>query len=101
MVIMEQKVRRFTMIPFSGEEIATVIGIALTANTAGSSNVFLALLLEIGDVIVLQSNLSDQIGRYSTFNDGPPKQLVWCGSDAVCLAFDDHIQILGPNNMMV
>lgn len=93
-VIMEHRVRRFTQIPFSGEDIAVVMSIALTAN-----NVLLALLLENGDVIVLRSNLSEGIGRYSTYNETVPKQLVWCGADAVCLAFDGHITILGPNMM--
>lgn len=89
-----KEVKFFNKIPFANEEISRVESIALSA-----TGEFLALLLEGSIVIVLEANFSRILTRIDTSIPlADIKQLVWCGTDAVCAVCNDYISVLGPDN---
>lgn len=94
-LIQESKeVKFFSKIPFTNEEISRVEDIALSV-----SGEFLALLLEGSVVVVLEANFSKILTRIDVkipLTD--IKQLVWCGTDAVCVVCSEFIGVLGPDN---
>ena len=94
-LIQESKeVKFFSKIPFTNEEISRVEHIALSV-----TGEFLALLLEGAVVVVLEANFSKILTRIDVkIPAGDIKQLVWCGTDAVCVVCNDYIGVLGPDN---
>ena len=84
--------KSFSQIPFTNEVINRVEDMALSV-----SGEYLALLLEGGVVIVLNSNFSKLMARTDLHTGARPRQMLWCGSDAVCLVYNEFIGILGPN----
>merc|ERR1719464_2333549 len=50
-----------------------------------------------GRVIVLKSDLREQLDRKDTFQLGA-NQLAWCGNDCMVLSVYDKLVIIGPND---
>lgn len=95
-LIQESKeVKYFSKIPFTNEEISRVEDIALSL-----TGEYLALLLEGSVVVVLEANFSKILTRIDLkITLSNIKQLVWCGTDAVCVVCNEFIGVLGPDNI--
>mmetsp|Transcript_324 Transcript_324/g.338 ORF Transcript_324/g.338 Transcript_324/m.338 type:complete len:744 (+) Transcript_324:332-2563(+) len=88
-----KEVKGFSKIPFTNEEINRVEEISLSA-----TGEFLAILLEGGVVVKLNSNFSKFLGRTDSEMVERARQVVWCGNEAVCLIYNEFVGILGPDN---
>ncbi|KPI35492.1 uncharacterized protein AB675_10984 [Cyphellophora attinorum] len=58
---------------------------------------FAALYTEDGKVWVVGSDFQNKYSEYDSKVKTPPAQLFWCGNDAVILAWEDEIHVVGPN----
>lgn len=58
---------------------------------------FIALYTEDGKVWVISSDFQERFSEYDSKVKTPPKDLQWCGSNAVVLAWEDEIHLVGPN----
>ncbi|CAO1599107.1 Vacuolar protein sorting-associated protein 16 [Xanthoria calcicola] len=48
-------------------------------------------------VWVITSDFQNKIGEYESKAKTPPKDVQWCGNDAVMLAWEDEVHLIGPN----
>jgi hypothetical protein len=60
---------------------------------------FAALYTEDGKVWVVSSDFQDKLSEYDSRVKTPPKDMQWCGNDAVVLAWDDEVHLIGPNGV--
>lgn len=58
---------------------------------------FIALYTDDGKVWVISSDFQERFSEYESKVKTPPKDLQWCGNNAVVLAWEDEIHLLGPN----
>ncbi|KAK5119098.1 hypothetical protein LTR62_000309 [Meristemomyces frigidus] len=58
---------------------------------------FIALYTEEGKVWVISSDFQDRYSEYDSQVKTPPKDLQWCGNNAVVLAWEDELRVIGPN----
>jgi vacuolar protein sorting-associated protein 16 len=58
---------------------------------------FVALLTDDGKVLVASSDFQSMLSEYDSKFSTPPKDLKWCGNNAVVLAWEDEIHLIGPN----
>ncbi|KAB8343224.1 hypothetical protein FH972_022814 [Carpinus fangiana] len=58
---------------------------------------FVALYTEDAKVWVISSDFQDKLSEYDTKVKSVPKDMQWCGNDAVILAWEDEVHLLGPN----
>ena len=58
---------------------------------------FIALYTDDGKVWVISSDFQDRLSEYDSKVKTPPKDLQWCGNNAVVLAWEDEIHLVGPN----
>jgi vacuolar protein sorting-associated protein 16 len=58
---------------------------------------FAALYTDDGKVWVVGSDFGNKYSEYDSKVKTPPAQLYWCGNDAVILAWEDEIHVVGPN----
>ncbi|KAI7164597.1 vacuolar protein sorting-associated protein 16 [Hortaea werneckii] len=58
---------------------------------------FVALYTDDGKVWVIGSDFQERYSEYNTRSKTPPKDLQWCGDNAVVLAWEDEVHLLGPN----
>lgn len=58
---------------------------------------FVALYTDDGKVWVISSDFQDRFSEYESKARTPPKDLQWCGNNAVVLAWEDEIHLVGPN----
>lgn len=58
---------------------------------------FVALFTGDGKVWVVSSDFQNKFSEYDSKAKTPPKTVEWCGDDAVILAWEDEIHIVGPN----
>ncbi|KAF2723728.1 vacuolar protein sorting-associated protein 16 [Polychaeton citri CBS 116435] len=58
---------------------------------------FIALYTDDGKVWVISSDFQAQFSEYNTKAKTPPADLQWCGNNAVILAWEDELHLLGPN----
>ncbi|KAL2000523.1 hypothetical protein VTN02DRAFT_2963 [Thermoascus thermophilus] len=58
---------------------------------------FVALFTGDGKVWVVSSDFQNKFSEYDSKAKTPPKTVEWCGNDAVILAWEDEIHIVGPN----
>lgn len=58
---------------------------------------FIALFTPNGHLWVISSDFHRKLSDYDTKNKTQPRQLTWCGSDAVALVYDDEILLVGPH----
>ena len=59
---------------------------------------FIALYTDDGKVWVISSDFQERFSEYDTKVKTPPKDMQWCGNNAVVLAWDpDEVHLVGPN----
>lgn len=58
---------------------------------------FVALYTDDGKVWVVSSDFQQKLSEYDTRAKTVPKDLQWCGNDAVVLAWEDEVHLVGPN----
>lgn len=58
---------------------------------------FIALYTDDGKVWVISSDFQDRLSEYDSKAKTPPRDLQWCGNNAVVLAWEDEIHLVGPN----
>ena len=58
---------------------------------------FIALYTDDGKVWVISSDFQNRLSEYDSKVKTPPKDLQWCGNNAVVLAWEDEIHLVGPN----
>jgi vacuolar protein sorting-associated protein 16 len=57
---------------------------------------FIALYTDDGKVWVISSDFQERFSEYNSKIKTPPKDLQWCGNNAVVLAWEDEIHLVGP-----
>ncbi|KAL9096876.1 MAG: hypothetical protein Q9165_000840 [Trypethelium subeluteriae] len=58
---------------------------------------FVALYTEDGKVWVISSDFQNKLSEYDTQAKTRPRAMEWCGNNAVVLAWEDEVHIVGPN----
>ncbi|KAI9719917.1 MAG: hypothetical protein M1828_006047 [Chrysothrix sp. TS-e1954] len=58
---------------------------------------FIALYTDDGKVWVISSDFQDKLSEYDTRSKAVPKDMQWCGDDAVVLSWEDELHLVGPN----
>ena len=58
---------------------------------------FVALYTTDGRLWVVSSDFQNKLSEFDSKARTPPTAVEWCGDDAVILAWEDEIQIVGPN----
>lgn len=61
------------------------------------NGLYVTLYTEDGMVWVITSDFQNKIGEYESKTKTPPKDVQWCGNDAVMLAWEDEVHLIGPN----
>jgi hypothetical protein len=59
---------------------------------------FLAFYTEDGKVWVVSGDWSEKLSEYDSRVKTVPKDMQWCGSNAVALAWEDEIHLIGPQS---
>jgi hypothetical protein len=59
---------------------------------------FAALYTETGKAYVITSDFQNRLSEYDSKSKTPPKDVQWCGNDAVVIAWEDEVHIIGPSN---
>lgn len=59
---------------------------------------FVALYTEEGKAFVITSDFQNRLSEHNSKSKTPPTDLQWCGNDAVVIAWEDEVHIIGPNN---
>lgn len=57
----------------------------------------MAFYTEDGKVWVVSGDWSDKLSEYDSRVKTVPKDMQWCGSNAVALAWEDEVHLIGPN----
>lgn len=60
---------------------------------------FLAFYTEDGKVWVISGDWSEKLSEYDTKVQTVPKDMQWCGSNAVALAWEDEVHLIGPRSV--
>ncbi|KAF1815594.1 vacuolar protein-like protein sorting vps16 [Eremomyces bilateralis CBS 781.70] len=58
---------------------------------------FVALYTDDGKVWVVSSDFQNRFSEYDTRVKTLPKDLHWCGNNAVIVAWEDEVHLIGPN----
>lgn len=58
---------------------------------------YIALYTDDGKVWVISSDFQDKLSEYTTGSKTVPKDMQWCGNDAVVLSWEDEVHVVGPN----
>ncbi|KAL1863382.1 Vacuolar protein sorting-associated protein 16 [Paecilomyces lecythidis] len=58
---------------------------------------FVALFTGEGKLWVVSSDFQEKFSEYDSRAKTPPKTVEWCGNDAVILAWEDEVHVVGPN----
>lgn len=58
---------------------------------------YVTLYTEDGMVWVITSDFQQKIGEYESKAKTPPRDVQWCGNDAVLLAWEDEVHLIGPD----
>ena len=61
------------------------------------NGLYVTLYTEDGMVWVITSDFQNKIGEYESKAKTPPNDVQWCGNDAVLLAWEDEVHLIGPN----
>jgi hypothetical protein len=59
---------------------------------------FVALYTEAGRAYVITSDFQNRLSEYDSRSKIPPNDVHWCGNDAVVIAWEDEVHVIGPNN---
>jgi hypothetical protein len=60
---------------------------------------FLAFYTEDGKVWVVSGDWSEKLSEYDSRAKTVPKDMQWCGSNAVALAWEDEVHLIGPRSV--
>ena len=58
---------------------------------------FIALYTDDGKVWVVSSDFQEKLSEYDTKAKTVPNDMQWCGNDAVVLAWEDEVHLVGPS----
>ena len=58
---------------------------------------FVALYTDDGKVWVVSSDFQNRLSEYDSKAKATPKDMQWCGNDAVALAWEDEVHLVGPH----
>lgn len=58
---------------------------------------FVALFTEDSKLWVVSSDFQNKFSEYNSKAKTPPLRVEWCGNDAVVLAWEDEVHLVGPN----
>ncbi|KAK2873738.1 hypothetical protein FQN49_002117 [Arthroderma sp. PD_2] len=61
------------------------------------NGLFVALFTGDGKVWVVSSDFQNKFSEYDSKAKTPPSSVTWCGNDAVVLAWEDEVHMVGPN----
>ncbi|KAI0840636.1 vacuolar protein sorting-associated protein 16 [Hypoxylon sp. FL0890] len=59
---------------------------------------FAALYATDGKAHVITSDFQSRLSEHDSRSQLTPKYLEWCGNDAVVIAWEDEVNVVGPNN---
>ncbi|KAI3337020.1 vacuolar protein sorting-associated protein [Xylariaceae sp. AK1471] len=59
---------------------------------------FAALYTAQGKAHVITSDFQDRLSEYDSRSQITPKYLQWCGNDAVVIAWEDEVNVVGPES---
>jgi vacuolar protein sorting-associated protein 16 len=59
---------------------------------------YVALYTETGRAYVITSDFQNRLSEYDSKSRIPPKDVQWCGNDAVVIAWEDEVHIIAPKN---
>lgn len=59
---------------------------------------FVALYTHTGKAYVITSDFQNRLSEHNSRSKTLPKDIEWCGNDAVVIAWEDEVHIIGPNN---
>ncbi|RDW88687.1 vacuolar protein-like protein sorting vps16 [Coleophoma cylindrospora] len=59
---------------------------------------FVAIYTGTGKAYVITSDFQNRLSEHSSKSKITPKDLQWCGNDAVVIAWEDEVHIIGPSN---
>lgn len=62
---------------------------------------FIALFTGDGRAWVVSSDFQSNLSEYNSGVKTLPREVVWCGNDAVVIAWEDEIHLVGPNGAAV
>lgn len=57
---------------------------------------FAALYTDTGNAHVITSDFQTRLSEHDSKSKIPPKYLEWCGNDAVVIAWEDEVHVIGP-----
>ncbi|KAF2468812.1 vacuolar protein sorting-associated protein 16 [Lindgomyces ingoldianus] len=60
---------------------------------------FLAFYTDDGKVWVVSGDWSEKLSEYNSRAKTVPKDMQWCGSNAVVLAWEDEVHLIGPRSV--
>ena len=58
---------------------------------------FIALYTDDGKVWVISADFQDRLSEYESRVKTPPRDMQWCGNNAVVLAWEDEVHLVGPS----
>ncbi|KAK4456206.1 putative vacuolar protein sorting-associated protein 16 [Podospora aff. communis PSN243] len=61
---------------------------------------FAALYTTTGRAHVITSDFQTRLSEYDSRSKIPPKYLEWCGNDAVVIAWEDEVHLVGPGGSL-
>lgn len=59
---------------------------------------FAALYTGAGKAYVITSDFQNRLSEHSSKAKTLPKDVQWCGNDAVVIAWEDEVHLIGPSN---
>lgn len=65
--------------------------------SVSSNGKYVALYTEDGKVWVVSSDFQNRLSEYDSKSKTTPKDMQWCGNNAVILAWEDEVHLVGPN----
>lgn len=65
--------------------------------TVSPNGKFVAVYTEDGRVWVVSSDFTNKLSEYNSRSKTNPKDVQWCGNNAVVLAWEDEVHVVGPN----
>lgn len=69
------------------------------AHTSVSPNgKFVALYTATGKAFVVTSDFQNRLSEYDSKSRSIPKDVQWCGNDAVLIAWEDEVHLIGPKS---
>lgn len=68
-----------------------------TQTSVSPNGKFAALYAETGHAHVITSDFQTRLSEHDSKSKIQPKYLQWCGNDAVVIAWEDEVHVVGPN----